>query len=73
MTTTTIAPNSLFQVQDVDDRWHAAAVGPGVLCQSTTNDLAAPGVQTVAWDHGTHLVDCSPCRQQVAELAAAAA
>lgn len=49
---TTIAPDTLIQVQDVDDRWHAAAVGPDVLCQRTTADLAAPAVQTVAWDDG---------------------
>ena len=71
--TTTIAPDSLFQVQDIDDRWHAAAAGPGVLCQTTSADLAAPAVQTVSWDYGTNLVCCRPCLQRVAELEAAAA
>lgn len=63
---TTIAPDTLIQVQDVDDRWHAAAVGPGVLCQRTTADLAAPAVQTVAWADGTELVDCFECIRQMA-------
>jgi len=60
--------DALIQVTDSDGRVHAAAVGPGVLCQRTTADLAAPAVQTVAWADGTDAVDCRACLQQVAAL-----
>ena len=56
--TATIAPDELIQVLDVDDTWHAAAVGHGLLCQQTIADRAAPGVQTVQWAEGTELVSC---------------
>lgn len=65
------APHSgseLIQVTDVDGITHAAAVGPGVLCQRTAADLAAPAVQTVAWADGIDAVDCQACLQQVAAL-----
>ena len=51
-----------LQVQDVHGTWHAAAVGPGVLCQTTIADREAAGVITVAWDYGSNLVDCPDCR-----------
>ena len=59
---TALAPDTLIQVLDQDGRWHAAAVGPGVLCQRAKFDQAAPVIQTVQWAPGTDLVDCSDCR-----------
>lgn len=47
-------PGDLFQVQTVDETWHAAAVGPGVLC-GANRDVAN---STLAWDYGTDRVDC---------------
>lgn len=66
--TTTIAPDTLIQVQDVDEVWHAAAVGPGVLCQHAEAQQEAPAVQTVAWADGVDAVSCRSCLQQVAAL-----
>jgi hypothetical protein len=55
---TTIAPDSLLQVQGADNQWHAAAVGPGVFCQQATAQHEAPAFQTVQWAAGTELVTC---------------
>ncbi|GAA1436393.1 hypothetical protein GCM10009616_36050 [Microlunatus lacustris] len=66
--TTTIAPDTLIQIQDVNDVWHAAAIGPGVLCQRATPQQEAPAVQTVVWDYGTDGVNCQPCLSYVAAL-----
>lgn len=63
--TTTIAPDTLIQVQDVNDGWHAAAVGPGVLCQHATAQQESPGIDTVVWDYGTDRVNCRECIGQI--------
>lgn len=66
---TDIHSDALLQVQDDAGRWHAAAVGPGVLCQATEPDRAAPAVQIVRWDWGTDLVDCRDCKRRVLRAA----
>ncbi len=56
----------LFQVQDIDQTWHTAAVGPGVLCHAN-RDVS---VQTIQWDYGTDRVDCPEpaCRNALGRL-----
>lgn len=58
---TTILADTPIQVRDTAGRWHAAAVGPGVLCQATTAQEETPAVQTVAWEFGTDRVNCPRC------------
>lgn len=70
MTTTTVAPDTLIQVEDLDGRWHAAAIGPGVLCIAAPADVT---FQTVQWAYGTELVDCPTCLRRMAGLRLAAA
>ena len=60
----TLTPADLIQVQAADERWHAAAIGPGILCPVASDDVS----RTLAWDHGTNLVNCPDCMLQLAAL-----
>lgn len=71
MATTALA--DLIQVQDTDGTWHAAAVGPGVLCDANRRAAHAQNsgeqydaVTTVQWDIGADLVDCPELACQLA-------
>lgn len=68
MSTRAIPADTLIQVWDADETIHAAAVGPGVLCQASEPDRAAPAVLTVAWEPGADKVTCWPCKQAMRQL-----
>lgn len=60
-----LSRDQLLQVQDDDGIWHAAAVGPGLLCDLASGQV---GCHTVVWDHGIDQVNCSSCRARLHQL-----
>lgn len=56
----------LFVVQTADLRWHAAAIGPGILCDRNGRP------RTLTWRTWTAaIVDCADCAQLAAARPAA--
>ena len=64
-----LTPADLIQVQAADERWHAAAIGPGILCPVARDEVS----RTLAWDQGTNLVNCPDCMLRLAALRKASA
>jgi hypothetical protein len=59
---------SVLAVQDNHLRWHAAQVGPGLLCASLRGDV---GHYTLTWDYDTALINCRSCLSVLARQEAA--
>lgn len=72
---------SVISVQDDRCVWHAATVGPGLLCGAVRADIRRDTTvaghsgarrDTLTWNSGTRLVDCRACLRALGALEPAA-